>query len=259
MNLNNKLCCAVCKKQYTRKSSLDKHKILCDFKFKTQREQQIEIEELGDMPNHYQLIKIVQELSLKITSMEEKMNEMQKLLDKKKKKINVITWLNTNMNPHIGFLEWANTSIEVNVEHFEHLMENPLYNTLQKVFEYNLPQNDVIFPISCFSQKQGIFYICEKNEDGTPNWCQLELKNIVLLLKIIQNKMIKVLTKWKIDNKTSFDTSDKISDAFNKAIIKLMDISYSQDSKMSRIKNGLYNYLKKNVEFTSIEVDFNES
>ena len=27
-----KYCCGVCNKEYTRKSSLDKHKILCDFK-----------------------------------------------------------------------------------------------------------------------------------------------------------------------------------------------------------------------------------
>jgi len=256
MNPSFKLCCTVCKKQYTRKSSLDKHKILCDFKFKTPREQQVDVEESGDMPTHYQLIKIVQELSLKITSMEEKINEMQKIIDKKKKKIDVISWLNSSMNPHIGFLEWVNSSIVVNTEHFEHLMENQLYNTFQKVFEYNLPQNGNIYPICCFSQKQGIFYICEKNEDGTPEWKQLELKDIVLLLKITQRQMIKVLSKWKSDNKTNFDTNDKVSDAFNKAVIKLMDISFSQDAKMSRIKNGLYNYLKMNVELNSVEVEF---
>ena len=33
-----KYCCLACNKQYTRKSSLDKHKILCDFKIKTKRE-----------------------------------------------------------------------------------------------------------------------------------------------------------------------------------------------------------------------------
>lgn len=254
----NKLCCAVCKKQYTRKSSLDKHKILCDFKLKTQREQQIELEELGDMPSNYQLIQIVQELSLKITAMEEKMSEMQKLLNNKKKKIDVISWLNTNVNPQIGFLEWVNTSIIVTIDHFIHLMKNQMYDTIQKVFEYNLPQNGTTYPISCFSQKQGMFYICEKNEDGTPEWRQLELSNMTLILKIIQNNMIKVLTTWKTEHKNEIETNDRVSDAFNKAIIKLMDISFSQDSKMSRIKNNLHNYLKMNVNFMSVEVEFNE-
>jgi hypothetical protein len=254
----NKLCCAVCNKQYTRKSSLDKHKILCDFKLKTQRERQIEVEELGDMPSNYQLIQIVQELSLKISFLEEKMNEMQKLLNNKKKKMDVILWLNSNINPPVGFLEWVNTSIIVTVEHFEHLMKHQMHETIQKVFEHNLPQNGAFYPICCFSQKQGIFYICEKNEHGVPEWTQLELSNMTLILKILQNNMIKALTIWKTDNKQLIETNDKVSDSFNKAIIKLMDISFSQDSKMSRIKNGLYNHLKMNVNFTAVEVEFNE-
>ncbi len=251
-----KLACSVCKKEYTRKTSLDKHKILCDFKLKTKLERQVEVEELGDMPNHYQLIRIVQELSLKITSMEEKISEMQKIINKKKNKINIISWLNENVKPEIGFLEWVNTSIIVNETHFEYLMENSLYNTLQKVFEYILPQNQETYPISSFSQKQGVIYICEKNEEGFPEWKVMELTNMVLLLKTISKHMLKVLGKWKIDNKELFDTNDKISDSFNKALIKLMDISYSQDAKMGKIKNILYNYLKITADFTAVELEF---
>ena len=31
-------CCDLCKKSYTRKSSLDKHKLLCDYKSKSKLE-----------------------------------------------------------------------------------------------------------------------------------------------------------------------------------------------------------------------------
>ena len=51
--VTNKFCCAVCNKQYTRKASLDKHNILCDFKMKTKREHQIDLEELGDTPHMF--------------------------------------------------------------------------------------------------------------------------------------------------------------------------------------------------------------
>ena len=68
-----KYCCQVCKKTYTRKTSLDKHKILCDFKTKTKLEHQVEEEELGDVPTHEQLVKIVQELTFKYVKLEEKM------------------------------------------------------------------------------------------------------------------------------------------------------------------------------------------
>ena len=253
---NTKYCCTVCNKQYTRKSSLDKHKILCDFKMKTKREHQIESEELGDIPTHSQLVQIVQELSLKLMKMEEKMDQMQKWVDRKKRKLNVILWLNTNVIPSIGFLEWVNTCLIVRPEHFENLMENSLFHTIQQVFEDNLNENnEFMYPIRCFSQKASVFYICEKNEDGTPEWKQLELKDMILILKTIQNRMIKELTKWKMENQSKFDDNDKISELFNKAIIKLMNMSFTQDATLSRIRNGLYNYLKIDLK-SMIEYDF---
>lgn len=254
--VTNKFCCAVCNKQYTRKSSLDKHTILCDFKMKTKREHQIESEELGDVPTHYQLVKIVQELTFKMIKMEEKMEQMQKWVDRKKRKLNVVMWLNSNVNPTIGFLEWVHTSLIVKSEHFENLMENSIFHTIQQVFEDNLSEKtDFVYPISCFSQKVGVFYISDKKEDGSAEWRQLVLTDMILILKTVQNGMIRELSKWKADNQHKFDDNDKISILFNKAVIKLMNISFSQDNNLTRIKNGLYNYLKTDLK-SVVEFDF---
>jgi len=257
--VTNKFCCAVCNKQYTRKSSLDKHRILCDFKMKTKRENQIETEELGDVPTHFQLVKIVQELTLKMIKMEEKMEQMQKWVERKKRKLNVVLWLNTNVNPTIGFLEWVHTALIVKPEHFENLIENTIFHTIQQIFEDNLSEKtDFIYPISCFSQKVGVFYICDKKEDGSPEWRQLILTDMILILKTVQNSMIRELTKWKSDNCHKFDDNDKISILFNKAIIKLMSISFTQDNTLSRIKNSLYNYLKRDLKsVVDFEFEFN--
>ena len=248
-------CCPHCDKKYTRKSSLDKHKILCDFKMKTKREHQIEIEELADIPNHYQLVKIVQELTLKMIKMEEQMEEMKFWVDKKKRKVNVVVWLNTNVVPTIGFLEWITISV-VEPEHFKNLMENSLFHTIQQVFEQNLTDKaDYVYPIRAFSEKAGVFYICEKNVDGTPEWKQLVLVDMVMILKTIQNHMIKELMKWKSNNQSKFDDNSVISQIFNKAVIKLMNMSFTQDATLSRIKNALYNYLKTDLK-NMIEYDF---
>lgn len=251
-----KLCCNVCNKEYTRKSSLDKHKILCDFKMKTKREHQIEIEELADIPNHHQLVKIVQELTLKMVKMEEQMEEMKFWVDKKKRKVNVVGWLNTNVVPTIGFLEWITISV-VEPEHFKNLMENSLFHTIQQVFEHNLcEKGDFIYPIKCFTQKQGNFYICENKHDGSPEWRQLVLTDMVSILKKIQRGLLKQLTNWKKDNKQLFDDNDRVSISFNKAVIKVMDISFTQDATLSRIKNNLYNYLKTELNIIDQQLEF---
>lgn len=253
---NTKYLCISCNKEYTRKSSLEKHKILCDYKHKTKREHQIDSEEIGDIPTHSELVKIVQECVLKMTKMEEKMEEMKKWVEKKKRKLNVTNWLNTTVFSTIGFLEWVNTLLTVNSLHFETLMESSLVYTIQQVFEYNLVERkDFVYPISCFTEKPGVFYICEKKEDGSPEWRQLEMSGMVLLLKTIQNHMIKELSRWKCENQYKFDENEHSSITFNKAIIKLMNLTFSQDSTMSKIKNGLYMYLRTDLK-KKIEYDF---
>ena len=257
---SNKLYCNICNKQYINKNSLDKHKILCDYTIKSKRERKIDLEEVEDIPSHYQLAKIVQELILNKIKMEEKMKKMEEkianLTNSKKRKLNIVLWLNTNIVPAIGFLEWVNTSLIVKPKHFEILMENTIFYTIHQIFEENLLENtDFIYPITCFSQKNGIFYICEKQFDGSLEWKKLILDDMILILNTIKKNLIKELTKWKLKNQHKFDDDNKLSILFNKSVIKLMNIKFSQTNNLSRIKNGLYNYLKKDLK-SVIEFDF---
>ena len=81
------------------------------------------------------------------------------------------------------------------------------------------------------------------------------MSGMVLLLKTIQNHMIKELSRWKCENQYKFDENEHSSITFNKAIIKLMNLTFSQDSTMSKIKNGLYMYLRTDLK-KKIEYDF---
>lgn len=240
--------CNACNKNYTKKSSLEKHKILCNFKMKTKRENQIENEEIGDMPTHAELVAIVQELTLKMLKMEEKMAENQQWIERKKKKINVITWLNANINPTVGFIEWVKNYINVNSEHFEYLLDNDLCDTIHKIFIHNLSENNnFIYPMRCFTQKSGIFYIAEKKEDGKAEWRLLTSEDMNFLLKTIQNYTTKILMKWKIDNQQQIDDNIKISNKFHKAIGKLYSI-FIVNNIISKIKNNLFDYLKTDLK-----------
>lgn len=253
---NNKICCTICNKEYARKSSLDKHKILCEFKHKTKTQMQIELEESADIPNHLQLVKIVQELALKLIKMEEKMEEMEKYVDKKKKKIDILSWLNANTQviPSRTFKEWVTNSLFFCQNDIENLMINSLHYTFQKIFESQIKviENNYIYPIKAFSQKQGILYIYEIDDStNSSSWRQLKPEDFVFLLKTMQHGLIGELSKWKIENKGKFDESDKIAELFNKAVIKLMNLSFTPDATYGKIRNGLYNYLQ---EQTNVEI-----
>jgi len=250
--------CALCKKPYTRKGSLDKHIILCEFKSKSKLELQVAVEEASDNPTYDQLVQIVQELSIKYVKMEEKMTEMQQYIDRKKKKVDIIGWLNTHVKPTTGFLEWVNSIVTVEPSHFMHLLrpETTIFECLFEVFAYNLDKRDFICPLTCFAQKNGVFYICEPLDDQSIcasvsnicSWRELQLEDFVLLLKHVQKKLIGELSDWRKENQKLFYDNDKIADQFNKAVIKLMNITFTQDANMSKIKNSLYHYLKVDLD-----------
>ena len=255
--ISNKYCCAICNKPYSRKASIDKHIILCNFKLKSRTEREIEFEELGDVPNYIQLVKIVQELTMQHVKMQEQLEQMKQWVDNKKKKLNISCWLNANVTPTVGFLEWVKSCLIVKQEHFEYLMENTLLKTIQQVFEYNLyTASDFIYPISCFSQKNNTFYICEKRADNTPEWKQLLFADMVLLLKTINHRMLRELTTWKTKNMAKIYDNDRTSDLFNKTVIKLMSLSFTQDATMGRIRIALYTYLKQELNVV-IDCEFN--
>ena len=243
--------CSLCKKEYTRKGSLDKHRVLCELKSKSKLELQVAVEEASDKPTYDQLVQIVQELSIKYIKMEEKQNEMQQYIDRKKKKIDVVSWLNMNIKPTVGFLEWIAMNVTVEPQHFLELLkpEITIFECLQEVFEYNLFKDNFVCPLKCFAQKNGIFYIYEPTTDvNTSLWREMELKDFVLLLKKVQKKLIGELSEWRKSNQKLFYDNDRVADQFNKAVIKLMNISFGQDANMSRIKNGLFHYLKTDLD-----------
>jgi hypothetical protein len=83
----------------------------------------------------------------------------------------------------------------------------------------------------------------------------MELDDLSRLLKKIQNRFLEVLTTWKTNNQEKIDESDKVAEQFNKAILKLMNMSFTQDGTLSRMKNGFYNYLKSDLK-SLIEYEF---
>jgi hypothetical protein len=92
--------------------------------------------------------------------------------------------------------------------------------------------------------------------DGESKWTQMEAEELLLLFKKIQSKILSELSKWKLSNKEKIEEDDKLSEQFNKALIKLMNISIvAHDVNVGRIRNNLYSYLKMDLK-NLIEYDF---
>jgi len=251
--------CHCCGKTYTRKSSHTKHVILCEVLYKTKREKKCEEEESTDIPNTKQLYNIIQELAIKYQAMEQKMNDMQKWVETKKRKLNVIQWLNANIliEPTSGITiqNWTQT-IQVNEEHVEVLIEGNMFQTLSAILRDHLKKDKKASkstPLYCLTQKANLFY-CYNDE--TVKWSHFSSEDFIIMLKRLHAKIVKALCEWHDKNIARINSSDKMQILYNQTMIKLMSANFTHDAQIvSKVRNDLYQQLKTDMK-NVIEYEF---
>jgi hypothetical protein len=263
--------CVYCGKSYTRKSSCDKHAIICEMTYKSKRLKSCEEEETTNIPSTLQLYNIIQELAFKQQKMEEKMDEMQKWIDKKKKKLNVIHWLNTQFAPPANF-EPRTRAFVVIQEDITVLIEQNFAQTVSNILKRNLnPPKDGLVkePIACFTEKSSIFYIYKPKQDQQKEqqkeqqqdqqkeneWTKMTPDEFVFILRVIHSKLLNALCTWRDINSERIKYNDKFADLYNKTVIKLMGADFNQESTLSKIRAPLYNYLKGDLK-NMVEYDY---
>jgi len=251
--------CHCCGKTYTRKSSHSKHVILCEVLYKSKREKKCEEEESTDIPSTKQLYNIIQELAIKYQNMEKKMNDMQKWVETKKRKLNVIEWLNVNIlidsTSGITIQNWIQT-IQVTEEHIEVLIEGNMFQTLSAILKDQLKKDKKLsksIPLYCLTQKPNLFY-CYNDE--TVKWSHFSAEEFIIMLKRLHGKIVKALCEWHDKNIFRINGNDKMEILYNQTMIKLMSANFTHDAQIvSKIRIALYQELKTDMK-NVIEYEF---
>jgi len=243
-------CCVYCGKNYKSKTNLNKHLILCELLYnsKNRKSKEDEIE----IPSQRKLYMMLLELGNKFKNLEEKVDEINKWVVKKKKKINIIEWLNTNLTPIIKFNQLFE-KILINDKDIEYLFENSFLDTLNSIFSkciYELSENEK--PIFAFIQKPNTFYIYE-NEDV--KWVELTKEILIKFLNKIYMKFNRIFCDWKKNRETEIRMDDNLSIRCDKTTIKLMDISFKQESTLSKVKTMMYTQMKTDMK-AIVEYEF---
>jgi len=254
------LSCVYCGKNYKSRKNIDKHLVLCEtiYKCKNNRGTYEEEEEI-ELPSQKHMYKIILELTDKYNKLEEKMEQMTKWIDKKKKKINVIEWLNTNTSPSFTFDD-LNDKILVSNNETERMITNGFLDAIHEILSRNIlqisnnePRN---FPIICFEQKTNYIYVYNKTlESLEPCWVELERDKFVCLMNQIHKLLAKSLVEWKKTQTSNNAFSDQKADTYNKTIVKLMDVNFNQDSTFNKMKSIIYGLTKLDLK-SLIEYEF---
>ena len=243
------ICCVNCGKGYKTRCGLDKHLILCEIIHKIKSGKKVAEEIELEVPSPKVMYQIIMQLAEKYHNLEEKTSEMNKWVVKKKRKIDVVLWLNESVKPDYEF-DGIVDRVIIDDSVVEFMLGNSLHETMYSVLFRLLLAEDTTVPIFAFHQKQGVLYMYEKEQ-----WIELPADRLTRLLNICQRKISNAMLDWKKKHKDEFNVSDAFALRYDKAVIRLMSVEFRDDGQTNKVKNAIYARLKTDAK-TVIEYEF---
>lgn len=269
-NIPNKIkqspiCCTYCGKGYKSRNAFEKHLILCEIISKSKNKKSTHdtnINEEEDIPSNRRMYWMLLELANKYNNLEQKMEEINKWVIKKKKKINVLDWLNANITPTYTFEDLSSKIIVTDMV-IEFLLNNTFNDTLNELFSNNIYSKtefnedlEINTPLFAFVQKANTFYIYDKQPDNLINkWQELSKEKLTRVLNIIQMNISKAFLEWKKKHKEDLKENDHINSLCDKALVKIMAIEFKQEQTYAKTKSMMYNKMKTDMK-ALVEYEF---
>lgn len=245
-------CCLFCGKSYEKKTNLNNHIILCELIHKSSKKTTVDDDE--ELPSQRKMYQMILEISKKLNGLDEKVDEINKWVIKKKKKINVIEWLNTHNKPEINFENLSN-KITICDDDIKSLFDNNFIDVLNQIFArtiYNVSDNE--YPILAFVQKSSIFYIYDNEEAG---WTELSREKLVKFLDKVYMKLSRAFSEWKKNNREKIDDDENFQLLCDKTSVKMYSFDIKNEITLGKIRNCMYSRMKTDMKaFVEYEFEF---
>lgn len=248
--------CKYCDRKYKSKNYLNRHILVCEILSKTQDERKQEEAERADTPTLRKMYELLMEMTLKYAGLEKKFNALQKSIESKKKRLNIIDWLNTNHSSAntITFADWC-AGVKLERKHLEFIFETNYIPGITNIFEEFLPINKAdSLPIRSFDQKINTLFIYI---DNTHKWKIMSDEDFGKMVGVISKQIMCEFVKWQRENynnvKNKTDDNHDIQYATN--IQKVIGAKFTKQQLYSKIRAALYNHLKMNLK-NIIEYEF---
>ena len=195
--------CDFCKRSYKRYSNFKKHAFVCEEinKSKYLRDKEDEIKD--EIPSMRDMYVLLQTFIQKNVELEKKVEEMGTYINRIKRHINIIDWLNANATPSVDFDTWID-NFTTDMAMLEYIFNTNIVEGTTNAFIKNLPIEDhANHPIRCFKQKTRTFY---RYCDGS--WNTMSEHDVNVMLLKVSKKMDAQFTLWKEEHNNKIANDD---------------------------------------------------
>lgn len=233
-----------CGKEYTRLKNFQEHRALCEMLKVSGNEN---VEYLHDIPSQLDMWLTMKVIMRQNQNLEKEIKNLKSWVNKQKKKLCLIDWLNEKYNPATDYLTWAR-GVELNEEDLYMVFEHNFVGGVMHILTRLLYNNNAS-PIKAFDQKLNTLFVYF---DG--KWGIVDNDNFKILIRIIHRKLY---TQLNLYNKKNEHCVNDISnnDAWYKNVSNVMGGNLNYDTSIKKIRLKLYNQLKYNLK-SVIEYEF---
>lgn len=246
------LQCQYCRKKYKRRDYYNRHITLCEILMKNKTERALENQEREDTPTIRDLYLVVQELSLKYSKLQTDYNQLIKWINQKKKKLNIIEWLNQNYKPTENFIEWLQ-KINLTEIHLDYIFKFDYINGIIYILQELCSLIDENLPIKAFDQKDNTFFVFLKIEDKEC-WNVLSGELFNKFINTISKKLIDLFKIWQDKNSHKMN-DENFSILYIQNVKKIMGGNIPIEIQNNKIKTRFFKYFKSNLK-NIIEYEF---
>ena len=244
--------CVYCNKSYKLKSNHDRHYLVCDLLYKTARERANE--DRGVLPSAQVMYNALIDLTGKYSLLEKKVDELMKWTESRKRKLNILDWLNDKYSNTLSFSEWL-LGVRVERKQLDIVFKSDYINGMVKLIEDNLLKADDNSSddktLRAFDQKENILFIVDDTEK---KWKVMDPEEFITLINVMNKMLMGEFIIWQKENKHRM-YEEEFSTIYATNVQKLMCATLSQEQIHSRIKRELYKTIKMNLK-NVIEYEF---
>ena len=236
------LSCPCCFRQYKMKVYYDRHVSACHLLHQTKKERADTVETRADTPDVRKLYEMILALAERNQVLEAKVEELTKWANIKKKRLHVKEWLDEHYQD-VETIDSAIAVIELTDEQYDFVCKYDYIEGIIMILKAVFPlDNESSLSIKAFDQKDNTFFV--KKQDG---WAVLSTTEIENMISKIGKSVMTKFVEWQTKNKHRIH-EDSYTDVYTSTLQKVIGGNYTREQSFTRIRRGLYKYLKMNLK-----------
>lgn len=253
--------CQLCNLTFDNKAEYYNHKPSCVLKFDI-------MQNPNQHMNHILAIKeenipnTIDYLLKSFITMKQRIEELEHIVHKQRKKISILEWLNNNITPSVTFQEWYfHLDSSFSLELANLVFENGFTNGVISILKHLLPiDNENVVPMRSYHEQKNIIYVYVENKDTSGRyWTKMTDIQFELVINCISKLLITQLFVWKKNRERELNSPiEDIDDQYKiYATYKSRVLGNNKDKTelLPTIKRHLYEYLKMRLS-GAVEYEF---